>query len=292
MKFIVFLFILSTLQINANNQNKQFSQFLVNCPSGPKSYILNQNDVYYSSSNKEFLFLEKAALDTCKKEKRKIRTKKTALICTTQRDIQRLLSGKISLSVYEHNDNSCIQLAHSIPLKIIQHFPFNFYVSYYKVHYKNKIFYISSYEIHTNKMHRLPRKHFAKKRKKHHKKRKNTIKHTKHLLKNLNKHSNKTKKYNSIAKENVSTDSIKKVVHNIPILASDKNTTIVTDKPSKIIQQKYTYRCVAEYGTNRITAEDEHSMSDASDALWKRCQSLKLDDEICLIKDCYKLIIN
>ena len=316
MKFILFLFMLITLQIQANKQNEPFKQLLVNCPSGHKSYIFTRNDIYYSSSNKKFLFLHKAAMDSCKKEKRKIRTKKTAIICTKKRDIYRLLRGKIDPSSYSHHYDSCIKLTHSIPLKIIQHFPFNFQVSYYKVQYKNKIFFISSYEIYSNKAHHSVRKHVSNKIKKHHKKRSNVKRHRKikkhhkkrtivkrdkyraktkihkkHIVKKSNNYAYSTNKHTQITKKEVPTASIKKIFQDIAVVPSDESTIETSyNNPVKETEKKYTYRCVAVYGVNRITVDDSHSMSDASDALWKRCQTLKADDEICRIKDCYRLL--
>jgi len=325
MKSILLICILLTLQIDAkilqerNTSTQKFKKQVVHCPNGSKSFILSKDDVYYSASYKKFLFIRKAGRDSCRKKH--IRTKKGATVCTRKKDMYRMLKDKISKPTHTYNYASCLKLNRSVPLKILDHFPFTFQITYYKASYKDKVFYISSQEI------RKSKRHTSKKYKKHHKqkitKRYNKRTKFKNRKKHISKYNNNFathKKQNHRPNEKHSYVEPSKEVSmqdyiNAPAietLPTETNTnTNAYEKPpvaevlpkenntysyeepltqEPIPTQDYTYRCIAVYGDNRITVDNSVSMSAASDSIWRRCQALKNNDEVCKIQDCYKLI--
>jgi len=323
MKSILLICILLTLQIDAkilqerNTSTQKFKKQVVHCPDGSKSFILSKDDIYYSASYKKFLFIRKAGRDSCRKKH--IRTKKGATVCTRKKDIYRILKDKISKPVHTHNYASCLKLNRSVPLKILDHFPFTSQITYYKATYKDKVFYISSQSIYKSK------RHTSKKYKKHHK-RKMTKRYRKRTkLKNRKKHISKTnnnfsthKKQDYIPNKKLSyvepsieapmqdyintpetetlpTESNTNAYEKPPVaeVLPKENNTYSYEEPltqEPISAQDYTYRCIAVYGDNRITVDNSISMSAASDSIWRRCQALKNNDEVCKIQDCYKLI--
>jgi len=339
MKSILLICILLTLQINANishERNVPAAQVqnrstaiqkprkqIINCPDGSRSFILSKDDIYYSSSYKKFLFARKAAIDSCKKVQ--IRTKKGATICTRKKDMYRLLETRINKPLYAHDFASCLKLNRSIPLKIVDHFPFTFQITYYKAKYADKVFYVSSQGIYSDQTHNTVRKHTYRKYKKHHKK-KMLKKHRKHYKKKMIKKSKIKKRkirkirfrkkktikrhHTSLRKKSLNTQRKESyrvtTQHNAPVeptiimpeeyassiprYAVSKKTKSSASKTSKNDKKNYTYRCVATYGEDRITVDNSSSMSAASDSIWRRCQALKTSDEICKIQDCYKLI--
>jgi len=313
MKSILLICMLLTLQIDANiskernTSTQKFKKQIVHCPDGSKSFILSKDDIYYSASYKKFLFIRKAGRDSCRKKH--IRTKKGATVCTRKKDIYRMLKDKIRKPAYTHNYASCLRLHRSVPLKILDHFPFTSKITYYKASYKDKVFYISSQEIYKSK------RNISKKYKKHHKRKmakrykkrtkfKNRKKHISKYNNNFATHKkqnhrpNKKRSYVEPTMEVSMQDYI-----NAPAIETDTNTyekppvAEVLPKESNthsyeepIPAQDYTYRCIAVYGDNRITVDNSVSMNAASDSIWRRCQALKNHDEVCIIQDCYKLI--
>ena len=328
-KSILLIYILLTLQIDANISQERniatqkFKKQVVHCPDGSKSFILSKDDIYYSASYKKFLFIRKAGRDSCRKKH--IRTKKGATVCTRKKDIYRMLKDKISKPAYIHNYATCLKLNTSVPLKILNHFPFTSKITYYKAEYKNKVFYVSSQDIYKS------RKYGSTKSKKHHKqkiskrhnniqKKKKRIKlknRKKHILKHNNNFSiHKKQKHRPREKRSYIEPSIVAPIQNLIVTPQAEVVPVETNthtyektpvgevlpKESNIHSNKssltkepipiydYTYRCIAVYGDNRITVDNSVSMISASDSIWRRCQALKTNDEVCKIQDCYKLI--
>ena len=319
-----------TLQIDANilkERNlvgQKFKKQVVHCPDGSKSFVLSKDDIYYSASYKKFLFIREAGRDSCKKKH--IRTKKGAIVCTRKKDMYGMLKATMIKPAYTHNYASCLKLSTSVPLKILDHFPFTSKITYYKAEYKNKVFYVSSQAIlkskkdNSTKSKKYHKQKISKKRSNIHKRKKRTT--FKKRRKYISKHKNKFyghKKQNYISREKCSyiEPSIVSTIQNtivtpktevVPVDTSTvqyENTPVVAEvlpKESNINSytspqtkepipiKEYTYRCIAVYGDNRITVDNSLSMISASDSIWTRCQALKADDEVCKIQDCYKLI--
>ena len=341
MKSILLLCIFLTLQIDASISKeravaaKNYIKQVVHCPGGSKSFILSNNDIYYSASHKKFLFIRQAGRDSCKTKS--IRVKKGTTVCTRKKDMYQMLKDKISKSSQTHTYDSCLKLNYNANLTIVNNFPFTTKINYYQAKYKDKVFYISSKDVCKSKKYTSTKykNYLKKKRTRKYKKIQRHKKRTRKKRtrrKNISKHkkryyvpSRKTSYIKSTyveapVQEYVSTPETETLpvetntnTYQEPVVAealpTNSNTnayeaqTETLQEESSINSsseqylptglmtiQDYTYRCVAVYGENRITADNSDSMSAASDSTWKRCQALKADDEVCKIQDCYKLI--
>lgn len=300
-KKMLLIVILFTLQMQASVMlerkivsKSEYTKQIVRCKEGSKSFILIKDDIFYSDRYKKFLFVQDAAEDSCRKKR--LRSKKGAIVCVHKKDMYRLLADSVKNKTKLKVRGSCLTLKRSIPLKITNHFPFTSQITYYEIDYKGKKLYISSPSIyHAGKY--KSKKSTKKKRAKRKIYKKKSVKKRAYKKQKI-KRNNITKpiksvedSYNSDAYDYSSSDTISSTTTQAPTIEKpsiDYDTNKLSSQTKK--EQYYTYRCVGTYGDNRITVDNDLSMTHASNSVWRRCQALKKDNEVCKITDCYKLI--
>jgi len=297
-KKILLIAILAAIQIQASailerkiDTKSKFTKQVVKCRGGNKSFILIKDDIFYSDKYEKFLFAQDAAEDSCRNKR--LRSKKGAIVCVRKKDMYRFLLNGIKKNKKAKVPGSCLTLKRSIPLKIKNHFPFTSQITYYEIEYKGKKLYISSQSLSN------PRKYKSTTYKRRHEKKrvKRKVYKKKKVRKRKQKNYRKKQATHKVAKRydtNIYGDSANnQISNNTNDVQTMQNENITNSIQKPYIEKKeqyYTYRCVGIYGDNRITVDNDSSMTAASNSVWRRCQALKKDNEVCKITDCYKLI--